>query len=118
MDDWGANSSAVQDQLKSVQQVQAVNLGGDSSAVQGQLVNVQQIVPAATAFAAILQDGSVVTWGEPGDGGDGLVVRNQLRALSKLRPHGMLSLQSWKMAQFLLGAARRAAVMALPFSIS
>ena len=37
--------------------------GGDSSAVQEQLKNVQQIQASDGAFAAILGDGSVVTWG-------------------------------------------------------
>ena len=38
--------------------------GGDSSAVQGQLKGVQQIHATDGAFAAILADGSVVTWGD------------------------------------------------------
>ena len=37
--------------------------GGDSSAVQDQLNTVKQIEAGYTAFAAILGDGSVVTWG-------------------------------------------------------
>ena len=37
--------------------------GADSSAVQNQLKNVQQIQASQLAFAAILGDGSVVTWG-------------------------------------------------------
>ena len=37
--------------------------GGDRSAVQGQLKDVQQIAASAFAFAAILGDGTVVTWG-------------------------------------------------------
>ena len=37
--------------------------GGDSSAVQDQLGRVQQIQRTGRAFAAILADGSVVTWG-------------------------------------------------------
>ena len=40
--------------------------GGDSSAVQDQLRNVQQVHSTSGAFAAILADGSVVTWGHPG----------------------------------------------------
>ena len=39
--------------------------GGDSSRVQHQLKNVQQISGTVGAFAAILADGSVVTWGDP-----------------------------------------------------
>ena len=38
--------------------------GGDSSAVQDQLKNVQQIQACKDAFAAILGHGSVVTWGD------------------------------------------------------
>ncbi|CAE7947991.1 unnamed protein product, partial [Symbiodinium sp. KB8] len=52
--------------------------GGDSSAVQSQLKNVQQIQAALFAFAAILGDGSVVTWGHPAYGGDSSSVRDQL----------------------------------------
>jgi len=40
-------------------------IGGDSSAVQDQLRNVQQVQATSAAFAAILQDGSVVAWGGP-----------------------------------------------------
>ena len=38
---------------------------GDSIAVQDQLKNVQQIQAFARAFAAVLADGSAVTWGDP-----------------------------------------------------
>ena len=37
--------------------------GGDSSAVRHQLKQVQQIQASLGAFAAILGDGSIVTWG-------------------------------------------------------
>ena len=79
---FGGDSSAVQDQLKNVQQIQATYgacaallgdgsvvtwgdafFGGDSRAVQHRLKNVQQIQASQLAFAAILGDGSVVTWG-------------------------------------------------------
>ena len=74
--------TAVQDQLKNVQQIQAsrcgafaailadgsvvtlgsAQYGGNSSSVQDQLKNVQQIQASHSgAFAAILADGSVVT---------------------------------------------------------
>ena len=52
-------------------------LGDDSSAVQNQLKNVQQIQANRKAFAAILCDGSVVAWGDADLGavlGDGPVV--------------------------------------------
>ena len=41
--------------------------GGDSSAVQDQLKNVQQIQTNGSIFAAILGDRSVVTWGGGSD---------------------------------------------------
>ena len=85
MHDYGGDSSAVRDQLKGVQQIQATggpllpfwkmdpslhgvsaDFGGDSSAVQDQLKGVQQIQATSYAFAAILEDGSVVTWGDAG----------------------------------------------------
>ena len=37
--------------------------GGDSSKVQTQLKNVQQIQASDGNFAAVMGDGSVVTWG-------------------------------------------------------
>ena len=40
--------------------------GTDNSAVRDQLRNVQQVQGTERAFAAILADGSVVTWGNPG----------------------------------------------------
>ena len=46
--------------------------GCDSSSVQDQLKNVQQIQGSSMAFAAILGDGSVVTWGNE-DSGAGVV---------------------------------------------
>ena len=39
--------------------------GGDSSAVQDQFRSVQKIESSFGAFAAILADGLVVTWGDP-----------------------------------------------------
>jgi hypothetical protein len=57
------------------------NSGGDSSAVQDQLRNVKQVQAADRAFAAILADGSVVTWGRPDCGGDSSAVQDQLTSL-------------------------------------
>ena len=44
--------------------------GGDSSEVQAQLRNVQQIQATCRAFAAIVADGSIVTWGNASSGAD------------------------------------------------
>ena len=53
--------------------------GGDSSAEQDQLRGVQQIQATDGAFAAILADGSVVTWGYAGFGGKSSRVQHELR---------------------------------------
>ena len=46
------------------------DFGSDSSAVQEQLQKVEKIQATKYAFAAIVEDGSVVTWGHPEYGGD------------------------------------------------
>ncbi len=56
-------------------------MGGDSSAVASQLngtVDVAQIYSSIYAFAALRNDGSVVTWGAPSSGGDSASVANAL----------------------------------------
>ncbi len=52
--------------------------GGDISAVRDQLKGAQQIQATDFAFAAILEDGSVVTWGRADSGGDCSAVQDQL----------------------------------------
>ena len=54
--------------------------------MQDQLRNVQQVHGTGGAFAAILADGSVVTWGNPHDGGDSSAVQDQLRNVQQV--HG------------------------------
>ncbi|CAE7939958.1 HERC1 [Symbiodinium sp. KB8] len=106
--DWGGDTSAVQDQLRDVQQIHAssgptsgafaailgdgsvvtwgrADCGGDSSAVQDQLRDVQQIQASDLAFAAILGDGSVVTWGDAQYGGDSSAVQEQLRDVQQIQ---------------------------------
>ena len=69
--------------------------GGDSSAVQGQLKNVQEVHALQSAFSAKLVDGSVVTWGGVSNWGEGycggdsraVQVRNQI-AVATIRPDG------------------------------
>ena len=39
---------------------------------------VDRVVGTLFAFAAVKQNGAVVTWGSPGDGGDSDDVRDQL----------------------------------------
>eukprot|EP00435_Cladocopium_sp_Y103_P013405 s330_g3.t1 len=98
--DHGGDSSAVQKNLRNVQQVQSKyvfagilavtwwghpNHGGDSSAVQEKLRNVQRVQSNKYAFAAILEDGSVVTWGLPYYGGDSSTVQNQLWSVQQVQ---------------------------------
>eukprot|EP00434_Breviolum_minutum_P031719 symbB.v1.2.028052.t1/scaffold2932.1/size66953/2 len=60
------------------------NFGGDSSAVRDQLKGVQQIQANGLAFAAILEDGSVATWGDAAAGGDSSAVRDELRGVQQI----------------------------------
>ena len=55
--------------------------GGDSRAVQDQLKSVQQIQAFKYAFAGIVSDGSVVTWGDKDCGGDSRAVKDQQRVV-------------------------------------
>jgi alpha-tubulin suppressor-like RCC1 family protein len=48
-------------------------------------MNVQQISATGLSFAAILADGSVVTWGNPAFGGDSSTVQDQLRNVQQIR---------------------------------
>ena len=59
--------------------------GGDCSAAQAQLQNVLQIQATSRAFAAILGDGSVVTWGSAFSGGDSTAVQDQLRNVQQIQ---------------------------------
>ena len=45
----------------------------------------QQIQARALAFAAILANGSVVTWGDPGHGGDCSAVQDQLKNVQQIQ---------------------------------
>ena len=58
---------------------------GDSSAVHDQLRNVQQVQGTGIAFAAILADGSFVTWGDQRYGGDSSAVQDQLRSVQQIQ---------------------------------
>ena len=45
----------------------------------------QQIAATERAFAAILSDGSVVTWGDADSGGDSTAVQDQLKDVQKIK---------------------------------
>lgn len=53
--------------------------GGDSSGVQDQLCGVRLVQASLGAFAALLEDGSVVTWGDAEHGADSSQVQHQLK---------------------------------------
>ena len=59
--------------------------GGDSTAVQDQLRTVQEIQATASAFAAIRDDGSVVTWGAANAGGDSSAVQDRLKNVQQIQ---------------------------------
>ena len=62
--------------------------------MQNQLNNVQQVQATASAFAAVLVDGSVVTWGNAEVGADSSAVQTQLkkRMCSRFKPLVLLLL--------------------------
>lgn len=51
------------------------NNGGDSSAVETKLIDVKTIFAVGSAFAALKNDGTVVSWGGVVDGGDSSLVQ-------------------------------------------
>ena len=51
--------------------------------------NVQEIQAFASAFAAILADGSVVTWGSAYHGGDSSSVQDQLKDVQQIQASGL-----------------------------
>ena len=53
---------------------------------RNQLKNVQQIQASSNAFAAILGDGSVVTWGPAACGGDSSSAQDQLKNVRRSQP--------------------------------
>ena len=50
-----------------------------------QLKNVQQIQASSGTFAAVLGDGSVVTWGDAEHGGDSSAVQDQLKNFQQIQ---------------------------------
>ena len=65
----------------------------DSSRVQDRLKGVQQVrATIVSAFAALLADGSVVTWGDPDCGGDSSDVQDRLKGVQQAQAsHGAFS---------------------------
>ena len=48
-------------------------------------MGVKQVQATSSAFAAILEDGSVVTWGYPRSGGHSSSVQDQLRSVQRVQ---------------------------------
>ena len=88
----------------------------DSSEVQEQLVGVREIQSTFDAFAAILQDGSVVTWGDPCHGGDSTDVQGQLRMLRRFRLRLRPLQPFWQMDLSFLGEVQRMVETALQWT--
>ena len=53
--------------------------------MQGQLQDVQQTKASSLAFAAILGDGSAVTWAPPDYGGDSSAVQDQMKNVQQVQ---------------------------------
>ena len=51
----------------------------------GDLINLRKIQVTRRAFAALLADGSVITWGAPDCGGDSSAVKNRLRNVQQIQ---------------------------------
>ena len=70
--------------------------GGDSSVVQEQLYSVKHIQASQSAFAAILADQSVVTWGDEDCGGCSEPVKCQLKRCAADPSHSVrICCHSW-----------------------
>lgn len=78
----GGDSSAVQDKFQKVQQICATTLAFAVTLVGTALWS--KVSSADYAFAAILVDGTVVTWGHPSFGGNSTAVQAQLRNVQKI----------------------------------
>ena len=61
----------------------------------------EKIQASAHAFAAVLADGSVVTWGSPEFGGDSSSVRDELKNVPGFHTWNMISDSKEAMKQFL-----------------
>ena len=72
--------------------------GADSSGVQDQLQHVIQVESSYGAFAAILEDRTVVTWGDLECGGDSSDVKDQLQNVQQIVSTKLLccTTQKWK----------------------
>ena len=63
------------------------------------LHNVQQVFASQAAFAAILEDESVLTWGDPQCGGDSSEVEDQLRNVQVVQAREIALMPSGQMAR-------------------
>lgn len=58
--------------------------GGRPCEVPDEVQNVNSLFASQDAFAALLNDGYVVTWGSPTDGGDSSGVQSQLKNVKNI----------------------------------
>ena len=92
--------------------------GGDSRAVQDALKSVQQIQASNRAFAAILSDGSVVTWGDRSSGGDSRAVQDELKGVQQIPARDRALQLSCPMDRLLHGATRNTVATDVPCKMS
>ena len=78
----------------------------------------QQVRGTEAAFSAILQDGSVVTWGEPFHGGDSSAVQDQLRSVQQIQVTGSAFAAILEDGLVVAWAMKEKVVTALPSNIS
>ena len=81
-------------------------------------LSVQELHATNFAFAAILGDNSVVTWGARGYGGNSSGMQDQLKNLRRLRAQLVHLLPFWTMAPWLHGAVSLLVQTALKWDIS
>ena len=72
--------------------------GLDSTALQDQLKNVEQVQATQRAFTAMLDHGSVITWVDSFYGGDSSAVQDQLKNAQQIQTMRALLLPFWLLA--------------------
>ena len=78
----------------------------------------RQIQATSDAFAAILADGSVVTWGNPDNGGDCSAVQDQLRNVQQIQATDFAFVAILADGSVVAWASQNLVVIALLFKMS
>ena len=86
--------------------------------MQDELKGVQEIQATQTAFAAILSDESVVTWGDRSSGGDSRAVQDELKGVQQIPARDRALQLSCPMDRLLPGATRSTVASDVPCKMS